>query len=192
MANEPTITIVGNLTADPELRFTPSGAAVANFTVAVTPRIKRGDEWEDGDAAFYNCAVWRDYAEHVAESLQKGQRVVVVGRLTPRPFEYRDGGKGLSLDVAVDEVGHSLRFGSAKFARGQGSGQGQERRGGSRGNSGQGRPSGGSQRPQGRRNDSYGGDDPWAQGGGGYNDARGGDPRGRDPWASSAGEEPPF
>lgn len=118
MANEPVITIIGNLTADPELRFTPSGAAVANFTVASTPRVKDGEQWVDGEAMFVRCAVWRDYGEHVAESLQKGHRVIVHGRLKVRSYQPRDGGPDrLSIEMDVEEVGHSLRFGTASFSR---------------------------------------------------------------------------
>lgn len=117
MANEPILTLVGNLTADPELRFTPSGAAVANFTIANTPRVKSGEEWVDGEAMFINCAVWRDAAENVAESLTKGMRVIAYGRLKARTYETKEGGKRTVFDMEVDEVGPSLRFASAQVTR---------------------------------------------------------------------------
>jgi single-strand DNA-binding protein len=125
MANEPIITIVGNLTADPELRFTPAGAAVANFTVASTPREKVGDEWQDGEAMFFRCAAWRNLGENVAESLQKGTQVIVQGRLKNRSYE-KDGVTRTSLELDVDAVGPSLQFATTKVtraARGQGGGQ---------------------------------------------------------------------
>ena len=113
------ITVVGNLTADPELRFTPSGQAVANFTVASTTRLldKQTNEWKDGDTVFLRCSVWRQYAENVAESLTKGIRVIVTGRLKVRQYETRDGGKGTSVECDVDEVGPALRYATAKVNR---------------------------------------------------------------------------
>ena len=119
MAGETIITIVGNLTGDPELRFTPSGAAVANFTVASTPRIldRTTNEWKDGDAMFLNCSVWRQVAENVAESLQKGMRVIVQGRLKSRSYETQTGDRRTVFEVEVDEVGPSLRYATAKVAR---------------------------------------------------------------------------
>lgn len=153
------ITVVGNLTADPELRFTPSGAAVANFTVASTSRFldKQTQEWKDGDTAFIRCSVWRQYAENVAESLTKGTRVVVTGRLKIRQYETREGGKGTSVECDVDEVGPALRYATAKVnrvARSDGFG-------GSQGGGGFGGSQGG----------GFGGrsDDPWAsQSSGGF------------------------
>jgi single-strand DNA-binding protein len=129
------ITVVGNLTADPELRFTPSGQAVANFTVASTSRFldKQSNEWKDGDTIFLRCSVWRQYAENVAESLTKGTRVIVTGRLKVRQYETREGGKGTSVECDVDEVGPALKNATAKvnriarsdgFGGGQGGGQG--------------------------------------------------------------------
>ena len=115
MSNEAQISFTGNATGDAELRFTPSGAAVANVTVAVTPREKVGDQWQDGQAAFYRVAVWRDMAENVAESVRRGDRVTVVGRLKPREFE-KDGAKRLSLDVDADSVALDLRFRGARAA----------------------------------------------------------------------------
>jgi len=121
MSNLPTITITGGLGSDPELRTTPSGQSVANLSVAVQDRVKNGaGEWVDGETVWYKCAVWRDYAEHVAESLHKGDRVIVTGRLKPRSYE-KDGVKQLSLDVEVDEIGPALRFSTAVVSKaGQG------------------------------------------------------------------------
>jgi len=119
MAGETIITVVGNLTDDPELKFTPSGAPVANFTVASTPRTfdKQTNEWKDGDALFLRCAAWRQLAENVAESLTKGQRVIVTGALRVRQFERQDGSKGTSVELNVDEVGPSLKFATAKTTK---------------------------------------------------------------------------
>ena len=116
MAGETVITVVGNLTADPELRFTPSGAAVANFTVASTPRTfdRQSGEWKDGDPLFLRCNVWRQPAENVAESLTRGMRVIVQGRLRQRSFETREGEKRTVVELEVDEVGPSLRYATAK------------------------------------------------------------------------------
>lgn len=127
MAGETVITVVGNLTADPELRFTPSGAAVANFTVASTPRTldRQSGEWKDGDALFMRCNVWRQAAENVAETLTRGMRVMVSGRLRQRSFETREGEKRTIVELEVDEVGPSLKYATAKVNkvnRGSGSG----------------------------------------------------------------------
>ncbi len=127
MAGETVITVVGNLTADPELRFTPSGAAVANFTVASTPRTfdRQSGEWKDGDALFMRCNVWRQAAENVAETLTRGMRVMVSGRLRQRSFETREGEKRTVVELEVDEVGPSLKYATAKVnkvSRGSGSG----------------------------------------------------------------------
>ncbi len=129
MAGDTVITIVGNVTGDPELRFTPSGAAVANFTVASTPRAfdRQSNEWKDGETLFMRCSVWRDAAENVAESLQRGTRVIVTGRLKSRSYETKEGEKRTVIEMEVDEVGPSLRYATAKVARtqrGQGSGGG--------------------------------------------------------------------
>ena len=129
MAGDTIITVVGNLTADPELRFTPSGAAVANFTVASTPRTfdRQTQEWKDGDALFLRCNVWRQAAENVAESLTRGARVVVSGRLKQRSFETKEGEKRTVVELEVDEVGPSLRYATAKVtkaSRGTGGGGG--------------------------------------------------------------------
>ena len=119
--NEPTITVVGNLTDAPELRFTPSGVAVANFTVAQTPRTfdKARSEYVDGDPLFLSCSVWKEYAEHVAETLTKGMRIIVHGRLKSRSYEARDGSRRTVFEVEVDEVGPSLRYATATITRTQ-------------------------------------------------------------------------
>jgi single-strand DNA-binding protein len=127
VAGDTNITVVGNLTADPELRFTPSGAAVANFTVASTPRIydRQAGEWKDGEALFLRCNIWREAAENVAESLTRGARVIVSGRLKQRSFETREGEKRTVVEVEVDEIGPSLRYATAKVnkvSRGGGGG----------------------------------------------------------------------
>ncbi|MEV5715292.1 single-stranded DNA-binding protein [Amycolatopsis mediterranei] len=116
MAGDTVITVVGNLTSDPELRFTPSGAAVANFTVASTPRTldKQSGEWKDGEALFLRCNIWRQAAENVAESLTRGARVVVQGRLKQRSFETKEGEKRTVVELEVDEIGPSLRYATAK------------------------------------------------------------------------------
>ena len=127
MAGETVITIVGNLTGDPELRFTPSGAAVANFTVASTPRTfdRQSNEWKDGETLFMRCSVWRDAAENVAESLQRGTRVIVTGRLKSRSYETKEGEKRTVIEMDVDEVGPSMKYATAKVnktSRGGGGG----------------------------------------------------------------------
>ena len=125
MANENSITLIGNLTGDPELRFAQSGAAVANFTVASTPRAfdKQSNEWKDGDTMFLNCSIWRQAAEHVAESLTKGTRVIVQGRLQQRSYDDREGNKRTIYEVAVDEVGPSLLRATAVVTRATSSAQ---------------------------------------------------------------------
>lgn len=116
MANEPIITVIGNATSDAELRFTPSGAAVATFTVAVTPRVKRNDQWVDGDTTFFRCTVWREMAEQVAESVTRGMRLIVHGRFKTRQYE-KDGQTRMSVEIEVDEVGPSLRYATAKVQK---------------------------------------------------------------------------
>ena len=149
-AGDINVTVVGNLTNDPELRFTPSGAAVASFTVASSSRYldKATNEWKDGDPVFMRCSVWRQYAENVAESLQKGMRVIVQGRLKQRSYETREGEKRTVMELEVDDVGPALRYATAKVNRVQ-------RQGG-----GFGGDSGGS------AGGSAPADDPWATGGG--------------------------
>ena len=162
MAGETTITVVGNLTDDPELRFTPSGAAVAKFRIASTPRTldRQSGEWKDGEPLFLACNIWRDAAEHVAESLQRGARVIVQGRLRQRSYETREGEKRTVYELEVDEIGPSLRYATAKVQKMSRSGGG----GGGFG-SGSGSGGGGANRPQqpsggGGGNSSF--DDPWA------------------------------
>jgi single-strand DNA-binding protein len=143
MAGDTTITVIGNLTDDPELRFTPSGAAVAKFRVASTPRFmdKASGEWKDGDPLFLPCTVWRQAAEHVAESLQRGARVIVSGRLRQRSYETREGEKRTVIELEVDEIGPSLRYATAKvqkMARSGGGGGGFGASGASAGGGGQG------------------------------------------------------
>ena len=176
MAGETVITVVGNLVDDPELRFTPSGAAVANFRIASTPRTfdRQTNEWKDGDALFLTCSVWRQAAENVAESLQKGMRVVVQGRLKSRQYETREGEKRTVFEIDVDEVGPSLRYATAKVTKTQRSGGG----GGYGGQQGGGQQGGQA--------------DPWAT-----NAPQGGAPQGggqSDPWAAPgvSSDEPPF
>ena len=142
MAGDTIITVVGNLTADPELRFTPSGAAVANFTVASTPRIfdRQSNEWKDGDALFMRCSIWREAAENVAESLTRGSRVIVQGRLKQRSYETREGEKRTVVELEVDEIGPSLRYATAKVNKASRSGGGG---GGFGGGGGGGAPRGG-------------------------------------------------
>jgi single-strand DNA-binding protein len=179
MAGETVITLVGNLVDDPELRFTPSGAAVANFRLASTPRTydRQSGEWKDGETLFLTCSVWRQAAENVAETLQKGMRAIVQGRLKQRQYETREGEKRTVFELDVDEVGPSLRSATAKVAKTTRSGAG------SGGWQGGGSGGGG------------GGNDPWASPPAGGN-AAGGNASGggNDPWAAGGGssEDPPF
>jgi single-strand DNA-binding protein len=126
VAGDTVITVIGNLTADPELRFTPSGAAVANFTVASTPRMfdRQTNEWKDGEALFLRCNIWREAAENVAESLTRGSRVIVQGRLKQRSFETREGEKRTVVELEVDEIGPSLKYATAKVNKASRSGGG--------------------------------------------------------------------
>ena len=186
MAGETTITVIGNLTSDPELRFTPSGSAVANFTIASTPRTfdRQSNEWKDGETLFLRAAVWREAAENVAESLTKGMRVIVSGRLKSRSYETKEGEKRTVIELEVDEIGPSLRYANAKVNRTQRSG-GQGGFGG--GNSGGGFGGGNSGGNQG--GNSGGGsqqaaqEDPWATPG--VSNAGGG-------WGNGPDSEPPF
>ncbi|THJ76301.1 single-stranded DNA-binding protein [Candidatus Frankia alpina] len=164
MAGETIITVVGNLTSDPELRFTSNGAAVASFTIASTPRTldRQTNEWKDGEALFLRCSIWRQAAEHVAESLQKGARVIVTGRLKQRSFETREGEKRTVIELEVDEVGPSLRYATAKVvraARGGGAGGGAGYGGGG-GGGGFGAPA---SVPSGAPAGGVPNDDPWSQ-----------------------------
>jgi single-strand DNA-binding protein len=181
MAGETVITVVGNLTNDPELRFTPSGQAVASFTVASTPRTldKQSNEWKDGDPLFLRCTVWRQAAENVAESLQKGMRVIVQGRLKQRSFETREGEKRTVVELDADEVAPSLRYATArvnKAGRSGGNGNfggGGGDRGGSSGNYGSASGGSGGSGSSGGGSGNSGNapvDDPWSQPPGGYSD----------------------
>lgn len=158
MAGDTVITVVGNLTADPELRFTPSGAAVANFTVASTPRTfdRQSNEWKDGEALFMRCNIWRDAAENVAESLTKGSRVIVSGRLKQRSFETREGEKRTVVELEVDEIGPSLRYATAKVNRASRGGGG-----GGGGNFGSGGSGGGNRGAAANSGAAAQNDDPW-------------------------------
>ncbi|GAB3990882.1 single-stranded DNA-binding protein [Nocardioides marmoraquaticus] len=205
MAGETVITVVGNLVDDPELRFTPSGAAVANFRIASTPRTfdRQTNEWKDGEALFLSCSVWRQAAENVAESLTKGMRVVVQGRLKQRSYEDREGQRRTVVELEVEEVGPSLKYATAKVARVQRGGGGGGYGGGggqaaddpwasspSQGGGNQGGGQGGAQQG------GYGGGQQSApsQGGGGWGGQQGGGNQGgqqSDPWATG-NDEPPF
>jgi single-strand DNA-binding protein len=171
MAGETTLTVVGNLTSDPELRFTPGGHAVANFTVAATPRTfnRQTNEWEDGETLFLRANLWRDAAENLAESLTKGSRVIVVGRLKSRSYETKEGEKRTVIELEVDEIGPSLKYATAKVQRTQRSGNS----GGNGGWNGGGQAAS-SPPPQ---------DDPWAAPGATAN--AGG-------WGNGPDSEPPF
>ncbi|MGO4615360.1 single-stranded DNA-binding protein [Nocardia sp. 2YAB30] len=179
MAGDTVITVIGNLTADPELRFTPAGQAVANFTVASTPRVfdRNSNEWKDGEALFLRCNIWREAAENVAESLTRGSRVIVSGRLKQRSYETREGEKRTVVELEVDEVGPSLRYATAKVNKT------------SRGGGGGGFGSGGS---------GGGGNYASSGGGGGRSGGAEDDPWGSAPAAGSFGggsrmdDEPPF
>ncbi|WP_306322714.1 MULTISPECIES: single-stranded DNA-binding protein [unclassified Streptomyces] len=199
MAGETVITVVGNLTDDPELRFTPSGAAVANFTIASTPRMfdRQTNEWKDGDALFLRASIWRQAAENVAESLTRGMRVVAQGRLRQRSYETQQGEKRTVVELEVDEIGPSLRYATAKVTKtpgrgGQGGGGGFGGGGQQQGGGGWGGGPGGQQGGQG----GAPANDPWATGapaGGGQQGGGGGG------WGGSSGgsgggysDEPPF
>ncbi|MCV2489241.1 single-stranded DNA-binding protein [Geodermatophilus sp. YIM 151500] len=166
MAGDTVITVIGNLTSDPELRWTPSGAAVANFTIASTPRTldRETQEWKDGDALFLRCSVWRQAAENVAESLTRGSRVMAQGRLKQRSFETKEGEKRTVIELEVDEIGPSLRYATATVAKAARSGDGPGARSGGGNGAGDGRAAAGQGGPP----------DPWAAPVGG------------------TGEEPPF
>src|SRR6478609_3106694 len=156
MAGDTIITVVGNLTADPELRFTASGAAVANFTVASTPRQfdRASGEWKDGEALFLRCNIWREAAENVAESLTRGSRVIVTGRLKQRSYETREGEKRTVVELEVDEIGPSLRYATAKVNKAS-------RSGGGGGGGGFGGGGGGGGDRGGSRPEQQPKDDPW-------------------------------
>ena len=209
MAGETVITVVGNITADPELRFTANGAAVANFTVASTPRTfdRQTSEWKDGETLFLRCSAWREMAENVAETLSRGTRVIAQGRLRSRTFDTKEGERRTVFELDVDEVGPSLRYASASVTKNERSGGyggggnfgGPQQSGGGFGGGAQG----------GGQQGGYGGGRAPQQGGGqqggqwGANPQQGGRPAQEDPWASSnpqggggwgspANDEPPF
>jgi single-strand DNA-binding protein len=172
VAGETIITVVGNLTADPELRYTQSGLAVANFTIASTPRSfdRQANEWKDGEALFLRASCWREFAEHVAGSLTKGSRVIAQGRLKQRSYQDRDGNNRTAIELEVDEIGPSLRYATAQITRAAGGA------GGGGGQRGGGQVGGGSQGQQ--------ADEPWAPSG----------PAGNDVWNTpgSYNDETPF
>lgn len=194
MAGETIITVVGNITADPELRFTPNGAAVANFTVASTPRTfdRQAQEFKDGETMFLRCNAWREMAENVAESLQRGSRVIVQGRLKSRTFETKEGERRTVFELDVDEVGPSLRYATASVTKnersgGFGGGGGGNYGGGRGGNAAGGGQGGGNSGGGWGQNPNAGGGG-YSQGGqggqGGYNRPPQQSPQ-DDPWASS-------
>ena len=202
MSGETVITVIGNLTADPELRWTQAGAPVADFTVASTPRTfdRNAGEWRDGDTLFMRCSVWRETAENVAESLRKGMRVIVQGRLTQRSYDTQQGERRTVVELQVDEVGPSLRRARAQVTRTAPSGgggyqsdnRGQQQGGYQQAASQGGGYGGGQQGGYGQGGTNYG-----AQGGANYGAPTGGSPE--DPWrsapaggATSFGDEPPF
>ncbi len=196
MAGDTVITIIGNLVGDPELRFTPSGAAVANFTVASTPRSfdKNSNEWKDGETLFMRCSIWREAAENVAESLTKGARVIVSGRLKQRSYD-KDGEKRTVVEMEADEVGPSLKYASAKVTK-------TERSNGQQGGGQQG--GWGGQQAQPQQGGGWGGQgqpDPWATGGqqsgppaqqGGYGQQQPAQPRQQGNQGGGWGAQPPY
>jgi single-strand DNA-binding protein len=193
MAGDTVITIVGNLVEDPNLRFTPSGQAVASFRIASTPRFfdRQSNDWKDGEALFLTCNVWRQAAENCAETLQRGMRVIVQGRLKQRSYETREGEKRTVFEIEVDEVGPSLRNATAKVNKTQRQGGGGGGFGGGGGGQGGGGFGGGDQ------GGGFGGGG--GQGGGGFGGGQQGAPAG-DPWATGGGggagggfsDDPPF
>ncbi|WP_434995332.1 single-stranded DNA-binding protein [Arthrobacter sp. Ld5] len=193
MAGETVITVVGNLTNDPELRFTPSGSAVANFTIASTPRTfdRQTNDWKDGETLFLRASVWREAAENVAETLTKGTRVVAQGRLKSRSYDTKEGEKRTVMELEVDEIGPSLRYASAKVTRTQRSGGGNSGGFGNSGNSGGGfgGNSGGSNSGSGwggGQQSQQPADDPWGAPSGAPS---GGNSQG---WGNGPDSEPPF
>jgi single-strand DNA-binding protein len=209
MAGETVITVIGNLTDDPELRFTPSGAAVANFTVASTPRSfdKNSNEWKDGDALFLRCSIWRQSAENVAESLTKGMRVIVSGRLRQRSYQTKEGENRTVVELDVEEIGPSLKYATAKVTKANRPGGGQGGPGGGGGwgggSGGGGQQGGGGWGGGGNSGGSGGGNSGGGWGGGGQQGGGGNSGGGNDPWASGGGndggwgggygnDEPPF
>lgn len=179
MAGDTVITVIGNLTGDPELRFTPNGAAVANFTIASTPRNfdRQSGEWQEGETLFLRASIWREAAENVAESLRKGTRVIAQGKLKSRQYETKEGEKRTSMELEVEEIGPSLRFASASVNRNQRNGQGGYQN--SNGQSVQQMQQNAAN--QNRNQPPAPSADPWAaQGGGNYD------------WGAGADDQPPF
>ncbi|PPF11652.1 single-stranded DNA-binding protein [Rathayibacter sp. AY1E9] len=192
MAGETIITVVGNLTADPELRYTQGGLAVANFTIASTPRTfdRQANDWKDGEALFLRASVWREFAENVAGTLTKGSRVIATGRLKQRSYETKEGEKRTSIELEIDEIGPSLRYATAQVTRASGGG-GRGQAGGGQGNGGQigggqGGFGGGGQGGSGNAGGNRGGqaEEPWAPSA----------PAGGDVWSTpgSYNDETPF
>ncbi|GAA1857701.1 single-stranded DNA-binding protein [Microbacterium koreense] len=167
MAGETIITVVGNLTADPELRYTQNGLPVANFTIASTPRTfdRQANEWKDGEALFLRASVWREFAEHVAGSMTKGMRVIAQGRLKQRSYQDREGNNRTAIELEVDEIGPSLRYATAQVTRSSGGGGGNYGGGG-----GQSRPAQVADEPWSTPGSSNGGADAWATPGSSYGD----------------------
>ena len=187
MAGETVITVIGNLTADPELRWTQSGAAVADFTIASTPRTfdRNAGEWRDGDTLFMRCSVWRENAENVAESLRKGMRVIVQGRLTQRSYDTQQGERRTVVELQVDEVGPSLRYATARVTRTPSGGGG----GGAWQNNGAGAQSSyGAAQPGYQQQPAPGGSQQNHQAPQGGGQAQ----QVNDPWANAQSDEPPF
>jgi single-strand DNA-binding protein len=179
MAGETVITVVGNLTADPELRYTQNGLAVANFTIASTPRTldRQSNEWKDGEALFLRASVWREFAEHVAGSLTKGSRVIATGRLKQRSYQDREGQNRVSIELEIDEIGPSLRYATAQVTRASSGSGGSGGFGG--GNSGGSSAVGSNSGSRSQQND-----EPWATPGS----------RDKDGWSApgSYGDDTPF
>ncbi|MGW0706531.1 single-stranded DNA-binding protein [Streptomyces sp. NPDC002643] len=195
MAGETVITVVGNLVDDPELRFTPSGAAVAKFRVASTPRTfdRQTNEWKDGESLFLTCSVWRQAAENIAESLQRGMRVIVQGRLKQRSYEDREGVKRTVYELDVEEVGASLRNATAKVTK-TAAGGGRGGQGGYGGGGGQGGGGWGSGPGGGQQGGGAPADDPWATSAPAGNQGGGGGWGGNSGGGGGGGysDEPPF
>lgn len=216
MAGDTVITVIGNLTGDPELRFTPNGAAVANFTIASTPRNfdRASGEWKEGETLFLRASVWREAAENVAESLRKGTRVIAQGRLKSRQYETKEGERRTSMELEIDEIGPSLRFASASVNRNQRSGNGGGNFGNNGGNfgGGNGYNNNGGFNNGGQQNNFSGGNGYNNGGNNGYGNNGGGNSApavpaaqpapSSDPWAAQSGgnydwgagaeDEPPF
>lgn len=183
MAGDTVITVVGNLTGDPELRFTPNGAAVANFTIASTPRNfdRASGEWKEGETLFMRATVWNEQAENTANSLRKGARVIALGNMVSRSYEDKEGNRRTSIELQAKEVAPSLRFATAQVQPNQRNNGGYGNQQGGQYNQQQGNPQGGYQQHQNQQPPQQGGADPWGnQSGGNYD------------WGGGANDEPPF